>query len=76
MSTGNLQRDAPDSATGRGPLVWEAPFFWSSGGCTYDSCGIDEGLMTTMMVVAVAMAMVAMRVQNSLETSSSRAPAG
>jgi len=32
--------------------------------------------MTTMMVVAVAMAMVAMQVQNLLETSSSRAPAG
>ena len=41
FSTGNLQRDAPDSATGRGPLVWEAPFFGVVEGVHM----IDEGLM-------------------------------
>ena len=58
---GNLQRDAPDSATGRGPLVWEAPL-GSCEGCTYDEELITTmTMMTTMMMVAVAMAMVAMR---------------
>lgn len=67
---GNLQRDAPDSATGRGPLVWEAPFFGVVEGVHM----IDAGLMRDWW--RWWWSMVAMRVQKSLETSSSRAPAG